>query len=46
MAKVGFVALIGRPNSGKSSLLNRLIRSKVSIVSEKPQTTRRRILAS
>ena len=44
MAKVGFVALIGRPNTGKSSLLNRLIRSKVSIVSDKPQTTRRRIL--
>ena len=44
MAKVGFVALIGRPNSGKSSLLNRLIRSKVSIVSDKPQTTRHRIL--
>jgi len=44
LAKVGFVALIGRPNTGKSSLLNRLIRSKVSIVSDKPQTTRRRIL--
>lgn len=42
--KSAFISIVGRPNAGKSSLLNRMLGQKIAIVSDKPQTTRTRIM--
>lgn len=42
--KAGYVAIIGKPNAGKSTLLNQLLKHKLSIVTRKPQTTRKKVL--
>jgi GTP-binding protein Era len=44
MTKAGFISIIGKPNAGKSTLMNSIIGSKLSIVTHKPQTTRKKVL--
>ena len=43
LMKSGFIGIIGRPNAGKSTLLNNVLGEKIAITSDKPQTTRNRI---
>ena len=44
MKKTAFIAIVGKPNVGKSSILNKILKQKIAIVSSKPQTTRTRIM--
>ena len=44
MTRAGIVTVVGKPNAGKSTLLNRIVGEKLAIVSEKPQSTRDRVV--